>query len=145
LGDSLRGRALRLLARREHSRAELAAKLTAHAEEGEDIAALLDEFEERGWLSEARVVEAVLHARRNRFGTVRILHDLRAKGLSEESIKQAAAAARQTESQAAREVWRKKFGCLPANLTERARQARFLASRGFSAEVVKRVLDRAED
>jgi regulatory protein len=141
LADRLRARALRLLARREHSRTELVAKLKSEAENPDELSALLDELEKRGWMSESRLVETVVHARRSRFGAARIARELRAKGVSEESIDQAVALVSPTELQAAREVWRKKFGRVPANLSERARQARFLASRGFAADVVKRVLD----
>jgi len=106
---------------------------------------LLDELEQRGWLSEARFVESLLHARRGRFGAARIARELRSRGVSEEAIEQATADAARTELPAAREIWRKKFGHAPANLAERARQARFLASRGFASEVVRRVLDQRED
>jgi regulatory protein len=146
LTDALRARALRLLARREHSRAELRAKLEPDAEgDPRRLDALLDELERRGWLSEARLVESLLHARRGRFGAARIAQELRRKGASEEAIGRASAEAARTELQAAREVWRRKFGHPPANLAERARQTRFLASRGFAAEVIRRVLDQRED
>lgn len=136
---------MRLLARREHARAELEAKLRPHSEDPHTLGALLDELEQRGWLSEARFVESLLHARRGRFGAARIARELRSKGASEEAIERAAAEAARTELQAAREVWRRKFGHAPANLAERARQARFLASRGFASDVIRRVLDGRED
>ena len=87
--DALRARALRLLGRREHSRAELTAKLKAESEDPQALESLLDEFEQRGWLSDARVADSVLHARRARFGVARIEHELRAKGLSPETIERA--------------------------------------------------------
>jgi regulatory protein len=145
LADALRVRALRLLARREHSRAELAAKLQPEVEDRQVLDALLDDLERRGWLSEARVVESVLNARRARFGAARIMHELRSKGVSPDAIEQAMNQAAATELEAARAVWRKKFGRAPANLTERARQTRFLASRGFSAGVVRQVLNLRDD
>jgi regulatory protein len=145
LGDPLRAKALRLLARREHSRAELAAKLQEEADDPQALAALLDELEQRGWLSESRVVESVLHARRGRFGAARIARELRSKGISPEAIEQAMNKAAETEMDSARVVWGKKFGRVPANLAERARQTRFLAGRGFSAEVIRRVLDQRDD
>jgi regulatory protein len=145
LAGTLYARALRLLARREHTRAELAAKLRASGQEPEEIERLLDDLQNRGWLSEARYVESVVHARRARFGAVRITQELRRKGVSEDAVKRAAQSLAADELEAAREVWRRKFGTLPANLAEKARQARFLAARGFSAETVKRVLDRRGD
>ena len=145
MAGTLYARALRLLARREHTRAELAAKLRASGEEPEEIERLLDDLQNRGWLSEARYVESIVHARRARFGAARITQELRRKGVSEDAVKRAAQSLAADELEAAREVWRRKFGTLPANLAEKARQARFLAARGFSAETVKRVLDRRDD
>jgi len=82
---------------------------------------------------------------RARFGAARITQELRRKGVSEDAVKRAAQSLAADELEAAREVWRRKFGTLPANLAEKARQARFLASRGFAAEVVRRVLDWRDD
>jgi regulatory protein len=129
-----------MLARREHARAELKSRLTPHAEDPGQVEELLDELEQLGYLSESRFVESVLNTRRPRFGALRVLHDLRQKGVSEAGLEQAKAALADSELEAARAVWRRKFGQLPQSATERARQARFLASRGFSAEVVHKVL-----
>jgi regulatory protein len=142
--EGLRGRALRLLARREHTRTELKARLASEADDPDELDALLDEMERLGYLSESRYVESVLNARRARFGSLRLLHDLRSKGVSEAGLSHAKAVLAAGELEAARTVWRKKFGRLPGSAAERARQARFLASRGFSAETVHRVL-RPED
>lgn len=142
---SLRARALRLLARREHTRAELKSRLSPHAEDPVHVEELLDEFEQLGYLSEARFVESMLNTRRRRFGALRVLHDLRQKGVSEAGLEQAKAALADGELEAARAVWQRKFGRLPESATERARQARFLASRGFSAEVVHKVLRSGTD
>ncbi|MEO8006053.1 MAG: recombination regulator RecX, partial [Betaproteobacteria bacterium] len=133
---SLRVRALKALARREHSRQELQAKLLPHAEEAEEVGRLLDDFEKRGWLSEARFVEQLSTVRRRKFGAARILHELREKGVSAPALETARASLKESEVDAARSVWQKKFGNLPATAQERAKQSRFLASRGFSAEVV---------
>ncbi len=141
---SLRVRALKALARREHSRQELQAKLLPHAQDAEEVGRLLDDFEKRGWLSEARFVEQVSTVRRRKFGAARILHELREKGVSGPALETARANLKGSEVDAARAVWQKKFGSLPATPEERAKQSRFLASRGFSAEVVHKVL-RGED
>lgn len=129
-----------MLARREHARAELKSRLTPYAEDPGQVENLLDELEQLGYLSESRFVESVLNSRRPRFGALRVMHDLRQKGVSEAGLEQAEAALADSELEAARAVWRRKFGQLPQSATERARQARFLASRGFSAEVVHKVL-----
>ncbi len=137
---SLRARALRALARREHSRQELQAKLQPHAEDPAEIGPLLDDLEKRGWLSEARFVEQLTTVRRRRFGATRILHELREKGVSDPALSTAQSQLKDGEVEAARAVWKMKFGSLPVTLEERAKQARFLASRGFSAEAVRTVL-----
>ena len=137
---SLRSRALKALARREHSRQELQAKLQPYAEDPDEIEPLLDDLEKRGWLSEARFVEQLTTVRRRRFGAARILHELRERGVSDAALAAAQAQLKDSEVEAARSVWQKKFGSLPATLEERARQSRFLASRGFSAEAVRKVL-----
>jgi regulatory protein len=142
---SLRARALKALAQREHSRDELAAKLRPFAERPEEIGALLDDLEKRGWLSEARFVEQLTVVRRRRFGAARILHELRDKGVSSATLEALRPQLKNSEVETARAVWNKKFGKLPATLAERAKQARFLASRGFSAEVVHQVLRMDEE
>ena len=142
---SLRARALKALGRREYSRQELRAKLQSFAEGPDELDALLDEMEKRGWLSEARFVEQLTTTRRRKFGATRIVHELREKGVSDEAISAAQAQLKAGEVDAACAVWKKKFGKLPRSLQERGKQARFLASRGFSAEVVHQVLKKLPD
>ena len=137
---SLRERALRCLARREHSRLELQRKLVPHAERSDDIQILLDDFEDRGWLSEKRLVEQTVHTRRGRYGVVRILRDLRGKGVSEEAISETKTQIMESEPEAARAVWRKKFGKLPHNASERGKQIRFMRGRGFDLDVILKLL-----
>ena len=139
--DDLRARALRLLARREYSREELQRRLRPYAEDGDDIAALLDQLEQRGWLSEARFAEQLVHARQGKYGSQRIAHELREKGVGDEVIAGVLDQVRQDEYAVAKEVWRKKFGAPPADAKDRAKQVRFLQSRGFRLEVVFRVLE----
>ena len=100
---SLRARALRILARREYSRQELARKLAPITENPGEIPELLDDLERRGWLSESRVVEQVLASRRRRFGTQRIAHELREKGVSDAAIAGAQRQLKDSELDAARE------------------------------------------
>ena len=140
---SLRDRALKALARREHSRQELQARLQPFAEDAHELEFVLDDLEKRGWLSEARFVEQLTTVRRRRFGAARILHELREKGVSESALAAAQSQLKDSEVDAARAVWKKKFGRLPATLKERAKQARFLAGRGFSADVVHAVLKKS--
>ena len=137
---SLKGRALRLLSGREHSRLELERKLAAHEEEPGQLARVLDELQAKGFISDQRVAESVLHRRAPRLGAARIRQELQAKGLAPELIQEAVAALRGTELARAREVWQRKFSALPQDAAERGRQTRFLATRGFGGEVVHRVL-----
>lgn len=139
---SLKSRALRLLAQREHSRSELTAKLARHVQEGDDLPALLDALQAKGFIDETRVMESVLHRRAPLLGSQRVLQELRRKGLGDELVQKAASELADSELERARAVWTHRFGDAPAASTpqERARQMRFLASRGFAGEVVRRVV-----
>ena len=149
---SLRARALQCLARREYSRAELRDKLFPHVRAEEDfeqaldsswaaeLDALLDDLTARGWLSDARATTQLVHVKRSRFGTQRITHELRQKGIAEELIDAALPALKESELDAAREVWRRKFGVAPQDAKEKARHMRFLQSRGFSMDAIIKVL-----
>ncbi len=131
---------MRFLARREYSRAELHAKLSSYATPEDNANAVLDELVKRGWLSDARTAEQIVNARRARFGTQRIAHELKQKGISDDLINAALPQLKQGELKAAREVWQKKFGAVAQDAKEKAKQMRFLQSRGFSMEVIFRVM-----
>lgn len=137
----LRERALRLLARREHSRAELARKLEAAGFAREEIALLLDAFEAKNWLSDQRFAESYVADHRARAGSVKLAYDLRQRGVPDSVIEGVLSDNRDSELDRAREVWRKKFGSPPADASEKARQMRFLQSRGFTPEVIRRAID----
>jgi regulatory protein len=141
MSATLRERALQLLARREHARTELARKLAPHAESGEELDALLDDLCARRLLSDARYVEMRLQARGARFGNARLALELRQQGVSDELVGAVLATA-EDEMARARQVWQKKFGDAPraADREAYARQTRFLLSRGFPAETIRRVL-----
>lgn len=141
---SLKGRALRLLAGREHSRSELEKKLLAHEETAGQLAQVLDELRAKDFISETRVVQSVINRRASRFGAARIRHELLAKGVDREQIDEALRGLQASELERARELWQKKFGSKgeagPLDATTRARQMRFLLARGFSGAVVSQVL-----
>ena len=141
---SLKGRALRLLSGREHSRSELERKLAAHEQEPGQLQRVLDELQAKGFIDHARVAESVIHRRAGKLGAARIRQELQGKGLDPELVAEAVAALRSTEVQRAREVWRRKFDHAPIDAAERGKQARFLAARGFSAEAIYRVLNARE-
>ncbi len=142
---SIKGRALRLLSGREHSRAELERKLAEFEEEPGNLAQALDELQAKGFINEARVVESVLHRRSAKLGTQRIRQELQSKGLAPDAVLQAVEQLRTTEVDRAREVWRKKFGAPPEDAAERAKQMRFLASRGFGGDAIRKVVAGACD
>jgi regulatory protein len=136
---SLKGRALRLLAGREHSRQELERKLAGHEQEPGQLKTALDDLQAKGFIDEQRVVDSLLHRRAQRLGAGRIRQELQAKGVAAEKVAAAVASLKSTEVERAREVWRRKFGTPPADAAQRARQSRFLAARGFSHEAIRRV------
>ena len=136
----LRARALRLLARREHSRAELRRKLAPHAGEGFDLEALLDDFTRRGWLSDERFVEQTLRVKSRNFGPLKIAHHLREKGVGEEGIAEALAHSSCGAAETLEAIWQSRFGRPPASTAEKSRQIRFLQGRGFALESILKLL-----
>ena len=137
---SLRERALAMLARREHTRAEMTRKLSPHSESPEQVEQLLDALVARGWLSEARFAESRANTLARKFGSRKIEHDIRSRGVSAEVVEQTVERARTQELENCRAAWQRKFGVLPQDAAERGRQMRFLAGRGFSADAVRQVL-----
>jgi len=142
---SLKGRALRFLSQREHSRAELERKLREHEEEPGQLSRILDELQSRGFIDHERVAESVVNRRSAKLGAMRIRQELQAKGLDAQLVQDTVARLRDTEVERAFEVWRRKFDAVPLDAAERAKQARFLAARGFGGEVISRVLRGTED
>ena len=136
----LRDRALAMLARREHTRAEMLRKLSPHAESPEQIEQLLDALAARGWLSETRFAESRANVLARKFGSRKIEYDLKSRGVSAEVVEQTLERALAQELENCRAAWQRKFGALPQDAAERGRQMRFLAGRGFSAEAVRQVL-----
>jgi regulatory protein len=151
---SIKVRALQWLAQREHSRNELRDKLLRLLHAGNDpsgpdpdrpdaeaeVETLLQWLETHGYLSQARFVESRVHARQSRFGNLRIRQELQQHGVTLDD--EAQRALQQTELERATEVWRKKFGAPAVDAAARVRQLRFLAGRGFSMDVVRRVVGR---
>lgn len=149
---SLKALAIGYLSRREYSRVELRGRLMAAGTQADgpsaddpsaQVDALLDWLEAHGYLSDARFVESRVHARSARHGTLRIKQELARHGLELDT--EQAAALRATEFDRAKAVWDRKFGELAPDARARAAQARFLAGRGFSAEVVWRIVGGDEE
>ncbi len=148
---SVKGRALRYLAQREHSRAELERKLARQVEDlpeataGQQITAALDELAAKGLLSDQRTAESVLRSQGARFGSRRLKQTMQAKGLAPALVASTLAQARDTELERAREVWQRKFGAPAPDAAGRARQMRFMAGRGFDGDTIRRVVGGAGD
>ena len=137
---SLKARALDYLSRREYSRSELSRKLAPFVEEADALEPLLDSLESEGWLSDSRFAESLVHRRAARMGTSRIVGELRRHAVGDALIEEVGAQLRETELARAQAVWRKKYGHLPETPAERAKQARFLAMRGFSRATIVKIL-----
>ena len=146
---SLRQRALDYLARREYSVAELGKKLQSVARQYEldadEIPEILADFQKRNWLSDSRFTEQILHARKAKFGSARIAHELREKGVADGLISEALQDVKQDELNNAKAVWRKKFSAVPSTREEWAKQARFLQSRGFGFEIIRKVINEQKE
>jgi regulatory protein len=138
-----RKRAMDLLARREHSRQELLTKLLTKGCTKEVAELALDGLEQDQLLSEDRFIESLVQTRRNQgHGPVRIRRDLRERGIADSSIDPWLDERAEDWLEILAKVRRQKFGDeLPGDFSERARQARFLQSRGFTAEQIRRVLN----
>ena len=104
------------------------------------IAAVLDALQAKGFLSDQRAAEALLHRKGGKFGTARLRHELQRKGIDADVASDCLQNMAASDLERARALWQKKFGVLPATPAERARQMRFLAGRGFGADIIQRVM-----
>ncbi|MDR6602438.1 regulatory protein [Achromobacter deleyi] len=139
-GPSLKMRAVGYLSRREHAREELARKLSAYADDAAEVEAVLDTLEKEGWLSTERFAQSLVHRRASRQGAARIVQELRQHGVDDVQVAELRDQLRATEYDRALEVWKKRFDAKPADRAAYAKQARFLASRGFAHDVIRRIV-----
>jgi regulatory protein len=137
---SLKGRALRYLSMREHSRAELFRKLSSHAEEGDDVDAILDWLEENNFLSIERFSDSLVNRRSGRFGNHRILAELQSHNVDAIEMDRIKSELAESETSRAVEVLLRKFPHPPLNQNERLKQSRFLQQRGFSGKSIQLAL-----
>ncbi len=137
---SLKGRALKYLAAREHSRVELRRKLGPHAESPEQLETALDELEARGLLSAERFAESMVHRKAARFGAARIQAELAQHRLPADIAQAAVRTLRDSDMARAHALWVKRYGCVATDPKELARQVRFLTARGFASDAVRRVV-----
>ena len=142
---SLKARAVSLLAQREYSRQELSDKLMAEQASPEEIAQALAQLEAKGLVDDTRVVETLVNRRAGKLGGMRLRQELQAKGVSPELVVETMAGLKGSELARALAIWQKKFGHVATDAATRNRQARFLATRGFSSDVVKQVVAGVEE
>jgi len=135
---------LQLLTRRDYSRAQLQAKLAAHAESEEELNAVLDTLQSQRLLSDSRYASQRVVARAGRYGNARLRQELKQQGVGEADI-EAALPEGGDEIERCRTVWLKKFGQAPGSAEERAKQMRFLQYRGFSGDAIRRTLRGVEE
>jgi regulatory protein len=145
---SLKARALFYLSRREYSRVELMRKLSTYAESQEQLEALLDELEQASWLSSERFTESLLRRQAGRFGSARLLQQLKVHQIDDALLDNVRTHLAESECARAQAVWEKKFrnALIPqadaqAYAKSRAKQIRFLLMRGFSVELATKIVD----
>jgi regulatory protein len=138
----LKARALRYLVRREHSRAELSRKLAPHAESAAALDAVLDLLLSKKQLSDERYAEERARSLSRKYGAARIRHDLRSKGIADDVIDRISSA---DELERAKAILARKYREAASSREERARRARFLQSRGFSMDVITRLIRGSEE
>jgi regulatory protein len=144
LALSLKARALKYLSARDHSRHELSRKLSRYCEDADEISNLLNDFEKKGWLSEQRFVQSVVHRQAEKFGSRRIAQTLAQHQVPKDLARTELARVQHTELERAMQVWQKKFGTPPQTPQERIRQMRFLILRGFAPETIQTLLKHAQ-
>lgn len=142
---TLKARAIRHLARREHSRAELRRKLSAEAqaEDEQALDTLLDELEAKSLLSDERFTEVVVRGSAMRHGVARIARKLEEAGVAASVSAPRLERLKAHEPDLAFDLWSRRFGQLPRTPQEKARQFRFLLGRGFGPQAVHQVWRRA--
>ena len=140
-------RALTILARREHGIQELCNKLIRKGCPDSVVQDVVAGLATERLVSDRRFTEDLVRVRRNRgYGPVRIEQELRAKRVAPDVIEHWCESAGEDWIELLREVRRKKYGARPPRtLAERAKQARFLHSRGFTHEQIHRVLSMNEE
>ena len=142
--EAVRKRALSILARREHSGAELRAKLAARGFPSDIIDDALSDLNRSGWLSDERFVEAYIRMRSERgYGPVRIRAELRERGIDDGLTALYLDVRDPLWLRRLQSVRVKRFGDKePSDFAEKARQMRFLQARGFTADQIRVEMER---
>jgi regulatory protein len=137
---SLMGRALRYLSRREHSQQELRKKLLPFAESEQELADLLLKLEKQGWLSNERFAEGLARRKSDRYGSLKIVDELKQNGVELETVDRLKAQLKQTDAQRAWDLWDRKFGAPAEDQKNKSKQMRYLVSKGFPLDIVSKIV-----
>ena len=140
----LKKRALYYLGKRDYSRVELGRKILAYSESLEinkaDLELVLDELEEKDWLSDDRFSEQFVLSRKRKFGARKIAHELKLRGVNELIISRVLRDIKDDEFLLAKKIWEKKFNQIPITIDEKAKQIRFMQSRGIEVAIIHQIL-----
>jgi len=140
----LKKRALYYLGKRDYSRVEMGRKILAYSESLEinkaDLESILDELEEKDWLSDDRFSEQFVLSKKRKFGARKIAHELKLRGVDELIISRALRVIKDDEFLLAKKIWEKKFNQIPITIDEKAKQIRFMQSRGIEVAIINQIL-----
>ena len=140
----LKKRALYYLGKRDYSRVELGRKILTYSEFLEiskaDFELVLDELEEKDWLSDDRFSEQFVLSRKRKFGARKIAHELKLRGVNELIISRVLRDIKDDEFLLAKKIWEKKFNQIPITIDEKAKQIRFMQSRGIEVAIIHQIL-----
>ena len=140
----LKKRALYYLGKRDYSRVELGRKILAYSESLEinkaDLELVLDELENKDWLSDNRFSEQFVLSKKRKFGARKIAHELKLRGVSESIISRVLSDIKDDKFLLAKKIWEKKFNQIPITIDEKAKQIRFMQSRGIEVAIIHQIL-----
>jgi regulatory protein len=140
----LKKRALYYLGKRDYSRVELGRKILAYSESLEvskaDLESVLNELEEKDWLSDDRFSEQFVLSKKRKFGARKIAHELKLRGVDELIISRALRVIKDDEFLLAKKIWEKKFNQIPITIDEKAKQIRFMQSRGIEVAIINQIV-----
>ena len=140
----LKKRALYYLGKRDYSRVEMGRKILAYSDSLEiskaDLELVLDELEEKDWLSDDRFSEQFVLSKKRKFGARKIAHELKLRGVDESIISRALREIKDDEFLLAKKIWEKKFNQIPIAIDEKAKQVRFMQSRGIEITIIHQIL-----
>ena len=123
---------------------ELRGKILAYSESLEiskvDLELVLDELENKDWLSDNRFSEQFVLSKKRKFGALKIAHELKLRGVNKSIINRVLRDIKDDEFLLAKKIWEKKFNQIPITIDEKAKQIRFMQSRGIQVTIIHQIL-----